>query len=269
MEAGVGVLNFPISNSPVLTVKNSNPLVFEVRGDVNIAGSNLYAVNSVHSFNVVGSSVIGSWQYLNSSENVTATGNATGPSLNVFPYYSTAIATGAGNSNNTNANLRAYSQLFDKIGTLTIGADSIETGSVTADSVTIRFTGDGLYNENNPTKIGSFPVNLLAANGSVLSTQQCVPVLTDLGNYPNGLWKGIGTCSITFPLNITKSAGSSITYTLETPDPVIQKAGGGQNGDYHNVKLYLDDMIWSDGTNAGIHWNSSSQPIQVFNYTYQ
>ena len=255
---GVGTIIFQLSNSPAITVQNNSPLSFQIHGDVNSLSSNSVALNSSHSFNITGSSITGSFQYQGTQTSVSATGNANGSSIIVLPYYAKQYSTGAGNDNNTVANLRYYSTNNDIIATINVGADPIETGSVTANSITLRLTGTGLFNQWNPSRIGVFPVNLLGSGGNILDTEQCIPVTSS----------GVGTCSITFPLNTTISSGNSITYTLQNTDPVIQKVDTG-NGSYQNVQLFLDDVVWTDGTTPNIHWNSSNQPTRIFNYTYQ
>ena len=264
---GAGNIVFPIDSSANITVKNDAALSLQVHGDVNSLDSSAIALNSTHSLVLAGSSVTGLFQYQTYQVNINASGNVFGPPIVVLPYHAKFSVMGAGNNNNTVANLR-NTQLNDKIATITVGTDSI-AGGASINTIYLRFSGSGLFNQFYPSHIGTFPVNLLNAGGTIVDTQQCVPVTTILQyNSSTGIWTG-RSCSILFPLNIALASGGAATYTLQTPNPVIQKPGSGGNGEYQNVLLFLDDVVWTDGTTPNIHWNSSNPPLGIFNYTYQ
>jgi hypothetical protein len=258
---GVGTIVFPLSNPSTITIQNNSPLSFQMHGDVNLAGSAI--INSIHNFSITGSSITGTWQYHDSPTNITASGDINGSSIVILPYYATLDAGGSGNGSNTNSlGMRNRQTLNENIASITLAADPIETGSATVSSITLRLTGNGLFNQNNPAHYSSIPINLLGAGGNLLDTEQCVEIPSVTGQTGGGLSTGTGTCSITFPLNIVVG---SAAYTLQSPNPVIQN----QNTPNQNVQLFLDDATWTDGTTPNIHWNASNQPTQIFNYTYQ
>ena len=261
---GVGTIVFPLGNSSALVTQNNTPLAFQIHGDVNALTSSATVLKSLHSFGVIGSSVVGSWQYQNSPVSITASGNVSESNIVILPYYATLDASGGGNSNNTV--IWRNITVNDNIGTITLEADPIETGSATVNSFTLEFSGTGLFNQYQPSHLGTFIVALVGSGGNTVDSETCTPVVSVTGQQAYAV--GTGSCSVTFPINTSLSSGNSVSYTLETPNPIIQKTDTG-NGYDQNVLLFLNDVDWTDGKTPDIHWSASNQPSQMFSYTYE
>lgn len=230
--------------TPVTVTKNTSKTL-TLKGDVATFTSGGSASNSGHTFSVAATADVTA---LGKDSNTSATVSGT-PGGNAQTVYRTKLGFSSSLLGSASARTR-------------VAVDDIATVNWTADAafqailgtVTVKFNGLAVSNG-----IGGFSVSLLDSNTNSglggIGAGTCTP---GAGN----------SCSVTFSPQFTVSAGTTKASKIRVNSSAFFNAA--QTSE--SLSVLIDgqgDVLWNDGTTAGINLPATSVPFTIVNVSYE